>query len=121
MKKCFYFPTFEEELDFVISNDANYIAIRFRGYNSALDKIGLLFDEVRHKSRPSDPIKQTLSKLTGAKWYGDYVVFSFFKFDNMVDNLNQLQEKAVEYCKQYSLHLQGKENQWEEIKKILDI
>ena len=121
MKKCFYFPTFEEELDFVVSNNVNYIAIRFRGFNNTPDAIGLLFDKMQHKSIPSDPIKRKLSKLTGAKWYGDYVVFSFFKFDNIVDNLNQLQEKAVEYLKQYSLYLQGKESKWEEIRKILDI
>lgn len=71
------------------------------------------------ESTPSDPILANLCELTGAKMYGDYVVFSFFKFNDIADNLNQLQENAVEYVEEYSKFLRNEESKWEKVKEIV--
>jgi hypothetical protein len=62
MKKCFYFPTWEE---------GSQVALR-------LDESSLFFLEGNYDiplTTTSDPILAKLCELTGAKMYGDYVVF----------------------------------------------
>jgi hypothetical protein len=63
MKKCFYFPTWEEQKYIMISLDENYI-----------DNYKIPYDKYIKQSTPSDPILAKLCELTGAKMYGDYVV-----------------------------------------------
>lgn len=69
MKKCFYFPTWEEQKDVMVSLDETKIKVTIHN--------GKLWKEC-DESTPSDPILTKLCELTGAKMYGDYVVVDCF-------------------------------------------
>jgi hypothetical protein len=119
-------------LDFVENSlDKDSLSIYFnslstRGYGSEKSNIQKIIDEKDftnfiEKSIPQDEILQKLCEKTGVKMYGDYVLFSFMKFNDFAKNLNDCQEEAMYYFEQYSKFLRGEENKFEEVKKFLDI
>lgn len=86
MKKCFYFPTWEEREDVMISLDGSYIQL-IDEIISCVDALmsspenGCCEDILSYKynkTTSSDPILAKLCELTGAKWYGEYVVIDCF-------------------------------------------
>ena len=79
MKKCYYFPTWEEQKNVMISLDDKEM---YRYYQPCIVVGGTSMPygdiEIRKPillSTPSDPILAKLCELTGAKMYGSYVVF----------------------------------------------
>ena len=94
MKKCYCFPTWEEQKDVYISCDEKSIlfinAVKTNIY--ALTQIiddnedsPIIAKKIARdgletmaidQSTPSDPILAKLCELTGAKMYGDYIVFN---------------------------------------------
>lgn len=121
MKKCFKFSTWEEQEDFIMSVNESYIAfVEEERYNITRHEFGEMCStrtkvEKIKQSTPRDLILQKLCELTGAKMYGDYVVFT------EVDGFSGISTKsAIVYFKTYYTFLCG-ENAWNECKKLLEI
>ena len=92
MKKCYYFPTWKEQKDVMISLDEKTILF----VNAVKTNLYALTQIIEHnqdsliiakkiardgletmiieQSTPSDPILAKLCELTGAKMYGDYMI-----------------------------------------------
>jgi hypothetical protein len=125
MKKCFYFPAWEEQKDVMISLDEKEIFVNCKPiYSDKLilaQQVELNSFEINFKlykqSTPSDPILAKLCERVGSKMYGDYVITS----DCVVYVASGDFPEAIYIIQQYSLFLQGKENKWEEVKNILGI
>jgi hypothetical protein len=126
MKKCYYFPTWEEKLTAMISIDEQCLMLLnchdvFTKFNTYYDTpIGEIIKYYKNIV-PNDRVLYKLCELTGAKMYGDYVMFDFFLFNEIVDNLNRIQAEAINYFQEYSKYLRNEENKWEEVKKFLDL
>lgn len=96
MKKCYHFPTWEEQKDAMISLDektilfVNAVKTNLYGLTQIIEhnqdsliiakKIARdgLETMIIEQSTPSDPILAKLCELTGAKMYGDYIVLDCF-------------------------------------------
>jgi hypothetical protein len=94
MQKCFYFPTWEEKKDALVSLDESKIvfteqhniaqvgsSINHPLYSNMIQpQTTVSFEGLKDVAKaylltnPSDPILAKLCELTGAKAYGDYVV-----------------------------------------------
>ena len=94
MKKCFYFPTWREEKDVMVSLDENYLImcdILKRNLNNItmfiVDYPNFSIDGYA-QSTPSDPILAKLCEMIGAKMYGEYVTlesFYYIKGERQID------------------------------------
>ena len=89
MKKCYNIKTWEDITDRIMISPKK-------------DCINLAIKQ----STPTDPVLAKFCELTGAKMYGDYVMFD-------VDSCNLFQE--------YSKHLRNEESKFEEIKPLLNL
>jgi hypothetical protein len=104
MKKCFYFPTWEEQQNITLSLNEQHIGID--GSFDFLEDCGMqtnlehCIEYIPHRIH-SDPILAKLCKLTGAKMYGDYVVFKpekniyYYKLKEIVENLLNFKDKII--------------------------
>ena len=102
MKKCYYFPTWEEQKCVLIDIDNDYIMVNKSGLSDFCNSIE--YDIIKKSKSferffletPSDPILQKLCELTGAKMYGDYIVLNDF-----IATLQAYQQKEL---KEYIIH-----------------
>lgn len=102
MKKCYYFPTWEEQKCVLIDIDNDYIMVNKSGLSDFCNSIE--YDIIKKSKSferffletPSDPILQKLCELTGAKMYGDYIVLNDF-----IATLQAYQQKEL---KEYTLY-----------------
>ena len=149
MKKCYYFPTWEEQEDVLISLGEKRIYPK----SSTPDGIKMIYSPIALgeflinykvlESTPFDPILAKLCELTGAKMYGDYIVYSnpencivkyYTKQDKseyiISDYKHNLTWSSIKFYgfelhidpfHEYSKFLRKEENKWEEIKKVLCI
>jgi hypothetical protein len=105
MKKCYYFPTWEEKKDVMISLDNEEIFFKERtSFYSPIDgNITITYEitEQFKQSTLSDPILAKLCELTGAKMYDDYIVLKpekniyYCKSKKIVENLLNFKDKII--------------------------
>lgn len=119
MKRCFHFPTWEEQKDVMISLDENYIIapqISEEGFfdgNNSKKYVSLI---------PSDPNLAKICAVTLTMMYGDYVVINY---DDLIYQQVKEWEKIIacrlNILREYSKFLRKEENKWEEVKAVLGI
>ena len=121
MKKCFKFSTWEEQEDFIMSVNENYIVfVEGEKYNTTRHEYGEMYStrnkvEKIKQSIPHDLILQKLCELTGAKMYGDYVVLT------EVDEFEGMSiRSAILYFEAYHTLLRS-EDAWNRCREILKI
>jgi hypothetical protein len=113
MKKCFYFPTWIEELDVAVGLDESYI---LKSLDAPREDL-----RIYPISTPSDPILVKLCAFAYAKMYGDYVVFGEMAEKMYCGIKGKPSKNGIEFFQEYSKFLRNEDNQWESIKKVMDL
>jgi hypothetical protein len=132
MKKCYYFPTWEEEKNVLLSLDESCILVyptntvdpeEDFNLSHKLNQMVAFNDSDTwidfELSTSCDPILAKLCKLTGAKMFGEekfgyYIIIK----DNSADIIDITENKTYNVFQEYSKFLRNEENKFKEVKKI---
>jgi hypothetical protein len=132
MNKIYYFPTWEEQKNIMISLDESYITLKCRVIKDENgDILGINNKWIKNVKRgaklyicenssfslsiANDPILAKLCELTEAKMYGNYLVYNPYNLTMFIT----IDHKTYNIFQEYSKFLCNEENNWNKCKIIL--